>query len=155
MIEFPYIKQERRPFYNNIVQRLLKLEGVSEVPNIGDELVTHVTLAELEFQDGDLNYFITKLLKTINLESEDAFHISFSIVEFLINILLRIYTSPKEGYFNYNRLLGMLTACMKEYERRYGKDKVNSLLLFQNIIERVYVIIGKYEDKKIIENGDV
>ena len=80
----PYIKQEKRPLYKK------EIEG----------LVRKLEAQPLTEQDGDLNYIVTSIMKTLY----------------------------KPRYFNYNRALGVLEAIKQEYYRRvvapYEDEKI-------------------------------
>lgn len=83
-----------------------------EVKKQLDELIKHlekkVLGAENKDVDGILNYIIC-------------------------NILLSVY-NKKPGYYNYNRMMGVIECVKQELYRR---------------------VISPYEDKKIKENGDI
>lgn len=70
------------------------------------DLVEYLQSQPLEHQDGDVNYVVTRL----------------------------IHQLYPEGYFHYNRAIGVLSAIQLELYRRK---------------------VAPYEDKKIAENGDV
>ena len=74
MIKMPYIPKEDRGKFDRIVEEVLK-----------------VLNKEVGRQDGELNYFFTR-------------------------ILLSVYT-PK--YFNYNRAMGLLESVKQEFYRRF------------------------------------
>ena len=86
----PYIKKEDRAEWDKIVKEISK-----KIENIPEDK-----------KEGNLNYFITRLLKTVYIP----------------------------GYFNYNRVMGLLECIKQEFYRRD---------------------IASYEDEKIQENGDV
>jgi len=72
---------------------------------------------------------IKKLAETVSgepLENQDG------MLNYIISRLL-LKTYPAK-YFSYNRAIGMLESCKLEFYRRF---------------------VGKYEDKKIKENGDI
>jgi len=54
-------------------------------------------------------------------------------------------------YQDYNNMVGALLLCTKEFKRRFGL-KITELT---NIIDMYDVEIGKYENLKITQNGDV
>ncbi|MEM3797989.1 MAG: hypothetical protein QXY74_06100 [Candidatus Bathyarchaeia archaeon] len=86
----PYIKPERRPELDKIIEQIL---------------IFMQKLPEQE-RDGCLNYLFTKTLKTLF----------------------------KPSYFNYERIMGLLTCIQQEFYRRW---------------------ISPYEDSKMKEHGDV
>lgn len=160
----PYIKPDRRPFYDELASSFaLQLQDpLEENYSLVEKIfVYHMTHIATEFQDGDLNYFFTKLLKVLNIDTMYLFEskkIRKDLVEFMVKTLLKIYTYPKEQYFNYNRMLGMVLACELEFRRRFKQEGINVILtwsIFIEVIERLYETVSEYEDKKILENGDV
>ena len=89
-----------------IIIPYIKQERRSDLDGPIDEIVGIIVKSDVREQDGQLNYVVFRLLKGIY----------------------------QEGYFNYNRALGVLSAVEKEFYRRR---------------------VAPYEDKKIKENGDV
>lgn len=155
----PYIKKEDRPFYNAIINTILTRMLHT---HIGFNLKTETSvLAEmlnsidLKSVDGHFNYFITKLLIDVGLLGRITFTGDYVdiLANFLVKLLKKVYP-PK--YFNYNRAIGMLTCCMKEFRRRFGDDALAVEDFLEYVIDRFYLdIVGPYEDKKIAENGDL
>ncbi|MEM2367012.1 MAG: hypothetical protein QXQ50_02115 [Candidatus Bathyarchaeia archaeon] len=86
----PYIKPERRPELDKIIEQILIF--MQKLPN--------------RERDGCLNYLFTKTLKTLF----------------------------KPSYFNYERIMGLLSCIQQEFYRRW---------------------ISPYEDSKMKEHGDV
>jgi len=105
--------------------------------------------------DGHFNYFLTKLFKESGCMGQIIFFEAWvePVKDFLIKLLKEVYP-PK--YFNYNRGVGMLTCCVKEFRRRYGDDALAVEDLLGYVIDSFYLdVVGPYEDKKIAENSDV
>jgi len=69
----PYIKKEKRP----------------EIDNLVTPLIDHLKNISLEEQDGELNYIVTKIIKSVY----------------------------PQKYFHYNRALGVLEAIKQELYR--------------------------------------
>jgi hypothetical protein len=86
----PYIKKQARMKWQKLIKEVNKI--VKSLP--------------VEHLDGELNYFISKI----------------------------IINSYPPKYFNYNRAIGLLECIKQEFYRRK---------------------VGRYEDKKIKENGDI
>lgn len=159
----PYIKQEGRPPYNAIVRELipaLKNNDRRMQTSLRLALVSHVERLNLFFVDGDMNYFMTKLLKELKWHKSSASYfgtigspVYTRLEHFLLDALLKIY-QPK--YFNYNRLEGLLLCCNKEFKRRYGKSAIVIDILFSTMMAKIYEdVVGPYEDEAIGRNGDV
>jgi hypothetical protein len=92
---------------------------------------------------GELNYQIFYYVKhnqPINVFKQKI------IYEFVKQFL-----GEKPNYQKYNDMTGALVRCAKEIERRL--DIESGWLL--NLMESYDNEIAKYEDKKILENGDV
>jgi len=62
------------------------------------------------------------------------------------------FLGAKPNYQRYNDMTGCLIRCYKEIERRLN---INYKAEFECLMESYDDEIAKYEDKKIIENGDV
>jgi len=97
----PYIKQKERFKWNGLVGIITK-NILNEVPE--------------EDIDGELNYFITSLIK-------------------------EVYKPPR--YYNYNRAMGMLECVKQEFYRRdialYENEKIKEngdLIPFKNDVKR-------------------
>jgi hypothetical protein len=160
----PYIKTEDRPFYDaiaNTIATKLMLEQFNFVAEYAT-FERHVLSREENKQDGDLNFFITKFMKVLGLTDRYKTHFYYgkyaSIVETAIfDFVVGVYTKPSESYYRFNRAIGMLTACRNEMVRRYGKDKAKyAIEILDKVLQRLYDdVVAPYEDKKILENGDV
>lgn len=163
----PYIEQDRRKPYQPVIKRITQ-----DLANINDNVSYDATIRDLaeaeqeverllvdvdmELQDGDLNYIMTKILKNLKIDDIahfqenrlfETFKISF------VNIVRFIYT-PR--YFNYNRALGLFTSCGKEWERRNPNNCVLVTRMFNQMIDVFYKYNqGPYEDNKRELNGDV
>ena len=94
---------------------------------------------------GELNYQIFYYVKhnCISFMSCDRNTIENFVEQFL---------GAKPNYQRYNDMTGALTLCAKEINRRQNKDFREE---FAQIIRFYDYEIAKYEDLKIIENGDV
>ena len=154
----PYILQEDRPFYNAVV--FLSLSKIqcgrgfdlkTEIRVLAKKLISVDLLA----QDGQLNYFITKLcieagfLGKVTIAGTKA----DILQEFLINLLRKVY--PRK-YVHYNRAVGMLTCCGKEFMRIFGEEGAAIQEFLDYIADCFYEdVVGPYEDEKIKANGKV
>jgi hypothetical protein len=152
----PYIKQESRPPYDAIANTMIaELVATQE---ISDSLIKHLTsvLSSQQFEDidGCLNYFITKLFKSLALHKhpeESEVPCAPVVEDAMLKLFKDLYP---QKYFHFNRAGGVLLWCRKEFERRCGKTYCSTILT--NLADRLYKDpIGPYEDKKIAENGDV
>jgi len=97
---------------------------------------------------GELNYQIFYYVKH-NFNTRFFLLQAIEIKQFVDNFL-----GKNPNYQKYNDMTGCLIRCAKEIERRLGKDYNAFILLLYNIMESYDDEIAKYEDKKIIENGD-
>ena len=61
------------------------------------------------------------------------------------------FLGTKPNYQRYNDMTGALIRCSKEIERRLNLPAIDLLYLVESYDDQ----IAKYEDTKIIENGDV
>ena len=149
----PYISKDRRPFYDGIVDLILN----GKYDEATGQFDLHFQQVEKEKQDGDFNYMLTTLFKKLNwisgLTYASYMEKSKPIHE-TIRKMLNCYMNP-ESYYNYNRAFGMLTCCSRELKRRYGTMAVLPSLFIEKMMNDLGESISKYEDKKIIENGDV
>jgi len=89
---------------------------------------------------GELNYQVFYFVKHHLYRYEDT-----------IKIFVKQFLGEKPNYQRYNDFVGALINCWVEIKRRLGIE-VDILLL---IIESYNEEIAKYEDLKILENGDV
>jgi len=69
-----------------------------------------------------------------------------------IEVFTEQFLGYKPNYQRYNDMTGALIRCYKEIKRRLRIDVKD---LFTEIMESYDDEIAKYEDTKIIENGDV
>jgi len=160
----PYIQPKLREFYDMIVNGV-KLKLMIDKLDLNEEkkILSHhlKTVPDLMAQDGEFNYFITKLLITLGwVDKENGYYdliesdTATMLEDFLMNVVKEVYTPAK--YFNYNRAEGMLLCCMKEFRRRYGNEAKCVEIFLNSLIDILYnFTIGPYEDGKIKENGDV
>jgi len=101
---------------------------------------------------GELNYQIFYYVKHNWIESNDK------ELEEIIEKYTNQFLGDKPNYQRYNDMTGALIRCGKEIERRLDYDKydVEGLrTLLEYIMENYDDKIAEYEDKKILENGDV
>jgi hypothetical protein len=164
----PYIKRElRQPFIdsiNELVKLLPNKPTDQQLTPLMWKLLYPLENIPTEQIDGIINYIITKLLKECHIVgaglTEYAYKEMATSLRIIIGtLLISVYgttDTPKESYFNYNRAIGVLTCCQLEFKRRYGNNSLMGALLIQKVIRDYYATaISKYEDKKIMENGDV
>ena len=165
----PYIKPDKRPFYDDLIKKIVsKLEPLPpaqiEVTDLDrNEWVAEFTMNFLtepeDQQDGQFNYFLTKLFIELHWLTEGTSYFCYRRTEKImfpvIRSILEVYNQPNPSYFKYNRAMGMLFCCMKEFKRRYSNKAVLPLLFLEMIVKSLYEEIGDYENKKIQENGDV
>lgn len=95
---------------------------------------------------GELNYQIFYYIKHQAKDSLLTERVYYVILDFVNQFL-----GEKRNYQRYNDMTGALIRCYAEIKRRFGIE-VDILL---EIIESYSDEIAKYEDLKIIENGDV
>lgn len=169
----PYIKQDFRPFYNEEIEKLI-MDGKADrsldtsvkisdakLKWVKDEIVKNVLRKDLKSQDGDLNYFITKLMKRlrwciprVSFFGSVGSPVYTQLKGLIIDILEDVYSPP--NYFNYNRAIGMLACCRQEFHRRYKQTSTVPMMFLEDVEDTFYnTVVGLYEDEKIIENGDV
>jgi hypothetical protein len=91
---------------------------------------------------GELNYQIFYYLKHFDDNPSARFQVYIFIFQFL---------GENPNYQKYNDMVGGLTLCYKEIKRRLNKDIAYLLFIIDGFDEE----IAKYEEEKIIENGDV
>lgn len=70
-----------------------------------------------------------------------------------IGRFVKQFLGEKPNYQRYNDMTGCLVLCAKEIYRRLKIDLYEDL--FKQIIDSYDEEINRYEDKKIVENGDV
>jgi len=87
---------------------------------------------------GELNYQIFYYFKHHNK------------LEYIVNAVIN-FIGDKPNYQRYNDMTGALIRCHKEIKRRLNYDEPFLICL----MESYDIIIDEYEDKKILENGDV
>ena len=137
----PYVKQERRPALDRVVEELVRLEisndeitdilriisGQMWLVNMDSYMSLFNIIKEIEVKpNGDLNYILFKYAR---------YHI-------------------KPSYNNYKRYLGAIQRAvdwlkLNKYAYEYSYEYAEA------IAEIRRRILAKYEDEKIIENGDV
>ena len=91
---------------------------------------------------GELNYQIFSYVKGCGINS---------ILNILIKEFVKNFLGNKPNYQKYNDMTGALIRCSKEIERRLGFN----LPMLTDIMNSYDEEIAIYENKKIIENGDV
>lgn len=145
----PYIKKSERLPYDELITRIFLRDGFNS--SSADELINLFKPLDMMSIDGHFNYFLTKVFLITN-----GFHAVMNpapLRQFILRVLIEIYP-PK--YFNYNRAIGMLTCVGLEYQRRHGSRASFLVKTFlDGVVKEFYLIVGKYEDTKIAENGDV
>ena len=105
-----------------------------------------VSLHPIEEQDGILNYFITKTLRQDTM--------TVSLLEQIMLTFYEFYNKP--SYFNYERAIGLILAIRLEGIRRRWDGSGATARILMIVIEDIYNhSIGTYEDKKMLENGDI
>ena len=103
---------------------------------------------------GELNYQIFYFIKHFD-DGEPLFfnnETNISIIRDRIKIFIKQFLGKKPNYQRYNDLTGCLIRCYKEISRRLN---INLEDLFTEVINSYDDEIAKYEDTKIISNGDV
>lgn len=159
----PYIKSEDRPFYDaltNTITTKLMLEQFNFDVEL-QTLMTHILARTEDKQDGDFNYFITRLMKLLGFTDVNVtqfYHVRYAsiVTAMLFDFIVKIYSQPKESYYRFNRAIGMLVACRKEMERRNGNKAKHAFDILDHLVKHLYdEVVAPYEDKKILENGDV
>lgn len=161
----PYIKREDRSPYDSFVWKIIKAlvyDDKKALEFFAIQVAEYLKNQDLKAIDGHFNYFITKLMIDLNWHNGNKPLNYFGTVgspdytiihDFIFEVAKQVYP-PK--YFNYNRLIGMLTCCREEFKRRYKKKATAVEMLLTSLIKQFYSeIIGPYEDTKIEANGDV
>lgn len=163
----PYIKSEYRPFYDDLIKEIVaKFEqpiiediGPNEIQFWTTKFTSYILTQSIEQQDGHFNYFLTRLMKQLNWLTDGSSYYSYRISSMklfpLIIEMLKLYEQPTPSYFRYNRSMGMLTCCMKEFKRRYNTKAILPILFIELLMKNLYEKIGEYEVKKLEMNGDV
>lgn len=169
----PYIKQEKRPFYDKMIKAIVtKLEDPSpmniisldmpEVPIWIQDFRGHWLCEAEDQQDGQFNYFLTRLMKELHWLTEGTSYYCYRKYEWVIFFIVRellksysVFSGSPPSYFKYNRAMGMLACCHKEFRRRYTTKAILATLFLEKCAISLYEEIGEYENKKIVENGDV
>lgn len=95
---------------------------------------------------GELNYQIFYYVKHNRLRAD--------FCRKTIERFVKQFLGEKPNYQKYNDMTGALIRCRKEIKRRLEKD-VPLQFLLEEIMESYDDEIAKYEDEKIISNGDV
>jgi hypothetical protein len=95
---------------------------------------------------GELNYQIFYYLKHYTYK---PYNLNNSVQ---VYIFVNNFLGNNPNYQKYNDMTGALIRCKKELERRVGLYNHDFLI---DIMDSYDNEIAKYEDKKIIENGDV
>ena len=96
---------------------------------------------------GELNYQIFYYVKN-NYYETSADVLKRTIVKFVSD-----FVGDTPNYQQYNDMTGALVRCAKEIERRLDIKELTNYLV--DIMESYDREIARYEEKKIIENGDV
>lgn len=162
----PYIKKESRPYYDDIISEIVK--------NIENACDADLSMWASKFKsgvlglsnngkleenvDGEFNYFLTKLFKSLgwlNGMTYYSYEKSADKIKKLVLECMTVYTDVVKSYFNYNRAMGMLTCCQEELKRRYKNDASLGRIFLEIIKKKYYEEISVYEDTKILANGDV
>lgn len=97
---------------------------------------------DIALNAGELNYQIFKYVKDCGGKSINFIQIRTYIDNFL---------GERPNYQRYNDMTGCLVRCYKEIKRRLGYN-ISYLLEMKDSYDDE---IANYEDKKIVENGDV
>ena len=103
---------------------------------------------------GELNYQIFYYVKHLDNKEPLFFNdeANIDIIKETVKKFVDHFLGKQPNYQRYNDMTGCLIRCYKEIKRRlniYLKD------MFITIMERYDDEIAKYEDTKIISNGDV
>ncbi len=93
---------------------------------------------------GELNYQIHFEFKNVNLVT--------GVKKPTIEMYAKFFLGESPNYQRYNDMAGCLILCAKEIKRRLNIDVKD---MFNEIIDSYDEEIAKYEDIKIITNGDV
>jgi hypothetical protein len=120
-----------------------KNDGRREALRNGD---TAKTAGELNYQ---MFYFIKLHYLLIDEKNSDFIK---KVIKKLVDKLVDNFLTEKPNYQKYNDMTGALIRCAKEIERRLNYIVID---LFTQIINEYDDEIAKYEDLKIVENGDV
>lgn len=103
---------------------------------------------------GELNYLLTKVI--LKKDFFDMDELQFKLRKHCCEY----YTNKKNYYQTYNDIIGALNCCSLEFSRRfyddYGRERKTVLSALRIVASNFYIEFAvPYEDKKIVENGDV
>jgi len=105
---------------------------------------------------GELNYQIfyyfkhdnfSKIIVEENLRGSEIFDERFNRIKVFVDNFL----GKKPNYQRYNDMTGALLRCYREIQRRLNINATELIYLLDSYDDEIV----KYEDKKIISNGDV
>jgi len=149
----PYISNTCRTAYDDIINEMLDETDNQMFYNAKYKsmLIAYLNSVPPQSQDGQLNYFLTKLFKNLN-------HLQIKVDcaklrQFIIEVVKQVY-SP--SYFNYERIIGLLYCCSREYKRKHGRQAFLVENFVDTLIDKVWnELLVPYEIKKEQENGDI
>lgn len=113
-----------------------------------DDRRISLQLGETALSAGELNYQIFYYVKH-NMTTTPLPKVLMDIFKFVDNFL-----GERPNYQKYNDMTGALVCCRKELIRRGVLKEQDSEFLVK-VLNEYDGQIGRYEDLKIIENGDV
>lgn len=165
--KMPYINPKPRELFDPIVYAMrtkCRLGLYEELKEERDALTKTLQALEIDNPmetDGAFNYFITKLLIVFGWIDPDMGYydtmgspIGKVLEEFIFSVMDELYYPPK--YYRYNRAMGMLLCCRKEFNKVFEKEAACVNMLLNKLMDRFYdEIIYPYENKKRDENGQV
>lgn len=141
VIRMPYIKQELRPPFDQMVELAKDDKNIFMCRN---NIVFEVEGLQLKYQDGCLNYVFSQLFRKVDLEVAELIS-SLTICELFTN---------EPSYYNLSRAIALLTNMIDEFNRRgWMTGPIN--LKLQKMLKEVKAIRDPYEDEKIEQNGDL
>jgi len=151
----PYIKQVERERFDKHIEGLLNEKFDKHIEGLLDALCNE----ETEFQPGQLNYIVSKLIKKI-IEEGSISCILLDCITF--ELIKGIVERHGISYTLCNGIIGALECVIHEFSRRNIKVIDNRSMEYnlcndiKSVIQEFYKkIVVPYEDKKIIENGDI
>jgi len=146
----PYIKKEFRARYDNVIKNLkldLNKDNLEEIRYFLNRTFSGLYSNQI---DGHLNYFFSKLLKSLIGNSDENYEYCIRLIRL---ILTDVYCSPPR-YYKLQRLFGLFTCMLKEFERRNWS--LISIKILGDLADEFFCnIYEPYEDGKIRDNGDI
>lgn len=128
------------------------------MPYLTQERKQALAEGDVLYNPGDLNYLVTKAL-LVYADSDGAPEERALLEEVIDGYVTRFIESNGINYTTYNAVIGALTCCGTEWERRTwntSQPRVVTRYILDAWTQKFYrETVAPYEDTKIEENGDV